>query len=60
MHPKKFCKNLKLKNIGEYHDFYVQSETLLLADVFENFQNTCLEIFELDATRFLTALGLAW
>ena len=60
MHPKKFCKNLELKNIGEYHDFYVQSETLLLADVFENFQNACLQIFELDPTRFLTALGLAW
>ena len=60
MHPKKFCKNLERKNIGAYHDFYVQSETLLLADVFENFQNACLQIFELDPTRFLTALGLAW
>ena len=49
-----------MKNIGAYHDFYVQSETLLLADVFENFQNACLQIFELDPTRFLTALGLAW
>ena len=38
----------------------VQSDTFLLADVFENFQNKCLEIDELDTARFLTALGLAW
>ena len=41
-------------------DKYVQSDTLLLADVFENFRNTCLEIYELDSARFLTAPGLAW
>ena len=34
---------------------YVQSDTLLFIDVFENFQNICLEIYELDLTRFLTA-----
>ena len=34
----------KKKNFGEYHDLYVQSITLLLEDVFENFQNMCLEI----------------
>ena len=38
----------------------VQSDTFLLADVFENFQNKCLEIDKLDTARFLTALGLAW
>ena len=46
--------------MGECHDFYVQSNTLLLADVFENFQNICLEIYELDPARFLAAPGLAW
>ena len=39
---------------------YVQSETLLLADVFENFRNTCLKIYELDPAKFLSAPGLAW
>ena len=38
----------EIKNLGEYHDLYVQSDTLLLADVFENFRNKCIEIFELD------------
>ena len=46
--------------MGEYHDLYVQSNTLLLADVFKNFQNMCLETYELDATCSLTAPGLAW
>ena len=38
---------------------YVQSDTLLLADVFENFQNICLEIYGLDPARFLTPPRLA-
>ena len=49
----------EIRNLGEYHDLYVQSKTLLLADVFENFQNICLVIYELDPTRFLTVPGLA-
>ena len=39
---------------------YVQSDTLLLADVFENFRNICLKIYELDSAKFLSAPGLAW
>ena len=57
---KLYLKNLKLKNPGEYHDLYVQSDTLLLADVSENFRNKCIEIYELDPAHFLSAPGLAW
>ena len=39
---------------------YVQSNTLLLADVLENFRNICMEIFELDSVKFFSAPGLAW
>ena len=39
---------------------YVESDTLLLADVFENFRNKCIEIYELDPAHFLSASGLAW
>ena len=44
----------------EYHDLYVQSDTLLLADVFENFRYTCLKVYELDPAHFLSLRGLAW
>ena len=39
---------------------YVQSDSLLLADVFENFTNNCIEIYELDSAHFLSAPGLVW
>ena len=58
-HAKGFCKDFELKKLGEYHDLYVQSNTLLLADVFANFQNMCLQMYELDPARFLSAPGLA-
>ena len=55
---KKVFKELKINNSGEYHNLYVQSDTLLLADVFENFRNKCIEIYELDPDHFLSAPGL--
>ena len=45
---KRFCKEKQVKNIGEYHDFHVQSNILLLANVFDTFRKICLEIYELD------------
>ena len=41
-HAKRVSKDLEIKNLEKYNDFHVQSYTLLLADVFENFQNKCL------------------
>ena len=55
-HAKRVCKKFVkkfVKNLEEYHNLYVQSHTLLLADVFENFQNMCLKIYELDPAKFL-------
>ena len=51
---------LTIKNLGEYHDLYVQFDTALLADVFESFRDKCIEICELDPAHFLSAPGLAW
>ena len=59
-HAKKVFKNFNNKNLGNYHDLYVQSDTFLLADVFENFRNKCIEIYEIDPAHFLSAPGLAW
>ena len=57
---RKACKDFEIKNIGQYHDFHGQSNTLLLADVFENFKNMCLKICNLDPAKFLSAPGIAW
>ena len=54
------CLEFNNKNLDDYHDLYVQSDTLLLADVFENFRNKYIEIYELDPAHFLSAPGLAW
>ena len=59
-HVKKVCDTFKIKNLGEYHDLYVQSDTALLADVFENFRDKCIKIYELDPAHFLSAPGLAY
>ena len=57
-HARRVSKDFKIKNLGDYHDVYVQSDTLLLADVFENFKDMCLDIYELDPAHFLSAPGL--
>ena len=59
-HAKRVNEDFKITNLAEYHDLYVQNNTLLLADVFENFRNMCLETQKLDPDRFLTAPGLTW
>ena len=59
-HVKKVCDTFKIKRLGEYHDHYVQSDTTLLADVFENFRDKCIEIYGLDPVHFLSAPGLGW
>ena len=47
-HAQKVWKAFEIKNLGEYHDLYVQKDSLLLADVFENFRDKCIEIYELN------------
>ena len=59
-HAQKVWDVFKINDLGEYHGLYVQSDTLLLSDVYENFRNMCLEKNELDSTYFVSAPGLAW
>ena len=58
-HVQKVWEVFEIKTLGEYHDLYVQSNTILLADVFENFRDKCIEIYGLDPAYFLSP-GLAW
>ena len=59
MHAKRVCKDFEIKNFGECHVLYLKSDTLLLADVFENFRKMCLKIYHLDPLKHLSAPGLA-
>ena len=59
-HANSVLKKFKMNNLGDYHDLYVKSDTVLLADVFENFRDMCIKVYELDPAHFLTAPGLAW
>ena len=59
-HAQKVWDVFQIRNLGEYHDLYVQTDTSLLAEVFEKFRDTCIEIYGLDPSHFLSAPGLAW
>ena len=51
-HAQKVLEKFNLKNLVDYRDLQVQSDTLLLADVFENVRNKCIETYELDPAHF--------
>ena len=59
-HANNVFKTFKLNNLDDYHDLYIQSDTLLLADVFENFRKACIKTYELDPAHFISLPGLAW
>ena len=59
-HANNVFKTLKRNNLGDFHDLYVQSDTLLLADVFENFRKACIKTYELDPAHFISLPELAW
>ena len=59
-HGKIVWKAFNITNLGEYHDLYVQSDTLLLADVFEEFRKTCIREYELDLCYFVSTPNLSW
>ena len=60
MNTKKVCSDFERKKLTGYHDLYLQSDPLLLADAFENIRKLCLKISELNPANFLSAKGLAW
>ena len=59
-HAKRVRKDSEIKNLRKYYDLYAQSDTLVTADVFENFKNMCLKIYELDPAKKFSAPGLEW
>ena len=59
-HANNVFKKININNLGEYYDLYVRSDTLLLANIFENFRQSCLKNYELDPAHFVSLPGLAW
>ena len=59
-HGNNVFNKSRLNNLGDYHDLYVESDTILLADVFENFRDMSLKEYQLDPAHFLSLPGLAW
>ena len=59
-HAQKVWKAFELKNMGDFHDLYLKTDVLLLADVMENFRKLCEKNYELDPAHFFTVPGMAW
>ena len=59
-HAQQAWNTMEKKTLGCYHDTYLATDVLLLADVFETFRNTCLKNYKLDPAHIYTASGLAW
>ena len=56
---KKIWNKFKMKNMGDYHDHYLEKDIFLLVDVFEKFINTCLKFYKLDPCHYFSSPGLS-
>ena len=59
-HAQEVWDAFNIRNLGEYHDLYLKTDVLLLADVFENFRKTCLHHYKLDPCHYMSSPGLSW
>ena len=59
-HANRVWKEFGLKDLGKYHNLYLKTDVILLANVFEAFRKVCLKNYGLDPAHFYTAPGLAW
>ena len=59
-HAQKVWHHFDIKNMEEYHDLYLKTAVILLADIFENFRDVCLKNYKLDPAWYYTSLGLSW
>ena len=57
---QKVWEEFGICDLGDYHDLYLRTDVVLLANVYEAFRDTCLKHYKLDPVHFYTSLGLAW
>ena len=59
-HAENVWKTFNMKTLGEYHDLYLKTDVLLLADVFENYRQLCLQYYDIDSAHTFTSPSLSW
>ena len=59
-HAQRVWKEFRIHNLGDYHDLYLRTDVVVLANVYDAFRETCLEHYKLDPVHFYTSPGLAW
>ena len=59
-HAQRVWKEFRIHNLGDYHDLYLRTDVVLLANVYETFREMCLEHYKLNPVHFYTSPGLAW
>ena len=59
-HAQNVCQSFSIQELGQYSDLYLKKDVILLAEVFENFRNNCLAVYELDPAHYYTTPGLSW
>ena len=58
-HAQKVWRMFEMKTLQDYHNLYNETDVLLLADVFQNFRDICMENYKLDPAHYYTAPGLS-
>ncbi|XP_071653829.1 uncharacterized protein [Temnothorax longispinosus] len=59
-HAANVWQRFSVRTLGEYSDLYLKTDVLLLADVFENFRDSCVASYELDPAYYYTLPGFTW
>ena len=60
VHAQKVWEAFGCKTMRDYHDLYLKTDVLLLADIMSEFRRVCKRVYDLDALHYYTAPGLAW
>ena len=59
-HAINVWNKFNMKTFGDYHDIYLKTDVLLLADIYENFRDLCLTYYKLDLVHYFGTPGIAW